>query len=870
MRVNGTPTLPSVPGDGSSWLRPLTDLQQAIDAASSGDEIRVAQGTYFPRKRATASDPRSATFRLKDGVKIIGGYSGALTVVPIPPDPANFVCWLSGDIGTKGGASDNCYHVVTAQAVSDQTALEGFRITAGRANGAGSDAVGGGYYARFDSHAKINNCIFDDHAADGKGGAIHLEGGSSVFTDCVIDANTSPKGGGAYIQNDTASFVNCQFRVNKAVDGGAVFVEFGAMPSFTGCNFSLNEALQPAQGALHRGGGIFIDGRQGFETVATLVQCFFSQNKATSGGGAYSASQATLDMDRCTFNANDAPTGAGLYTHTTSGKIVGSTFRKHRASNIGGGMYCFQSSLTLERCDFIENFAQQGGGGILVSGGNPQFNLCNFVKNTTHADGGGMHQNAAETTFTGCVFQENGALAEGSRGGGCFASRAGSLTANSCRFLSNQAFYGGGISIALDQESTVLVASACLFERNQATTSGNNTILIPSGGAILCAAHEINNCTFSENVSEGFIGGVRSWGGSVGGGSVGTMRGCIFVENEAISEDAGALSVSAGRFLIEDCRFFRNRAGTNGGAASNSADVTYRRCVFDSNVASGEGGAIVDHGGLEKFFGCVLINNEASVGGAVRAASSLVGQVPPFLQLQNCTLVNNRATSKGGAIDIVDGGTLGAANCIFWGNFRLNGNQIEIATSTTRKFTNCLIEGDPWPGTGLIEANPLFLQWQDPDGPDDKWGTADDGLQILPSSPCTNVGSNADVAGGETTDFLGNPRIRDKIVDIGAYEAPYKDSDLDDYGDETEERAGTSPFDFKDHPDGQLLVTEDLSKIVFYPKVGESYQLESSSNLRKWRPAGGIVTWEERVLEYAWFATGVARENYFRARRTVP
>ena len=61
-------------GDGSGWDRPLRFLQDAITAAGSETEpveIRVAQGTYRPDRRAEVPEgngDRAATFELRDGL----------------------------------------------------------------------------------------------------------------------------------------------------------------------------------------------------------------------------------------------------------------------------------------------------------------------------------------------------------------------------------------------------------------------------------------------------------------------------------------------------------------------------------------------------------------------------------------------------------------------------------------------------------------------------------------------------------------------------------------------------------------------------------------------------------------------------------
>ena len=59
--------------NGSSWCNAFITLQPAINAAMPGNEIHVAQGTYMP---AAVGGPRTATFSLKNGVAIQGGYAG--------------------------------------------------------------------------------------------------------------------------------------------------------------------------------------------------------------------------------------------------------------------------------------------------------------------------------------------------------------------------------------------------------------------------------------------------------------------------------------------------------------------------------------------------------------------------------------------------------------------------------------------------------------------------------------------------------------------------------------------------------------------------------------------------------------------------
>src|SRR6188768_4163455 len=58
--------------NGTSWASAFVDLQHALAAAASGDEIHVADGTYKP----TSTTDRTISFQLKNGVSLIGGYAG--------------------------------------------------------------------------------------------------------------------------------------------------------------------------------------------------------------------------------------------------------------------------------------------------------------------------------------------------------------------------------------------------------------------------------------------------------------------------------------------------------------------------------------------------------------------------------------------------------------------------------------------------------------------------------------------------------------------------------------------------------------------------------------------------------------------------
>ncbi|MBU0616741.1 MAG: hypothetical protein KKI02_03405, partial [Planctomycetes bacterium] len=133
------------PHDGSDWCHAYLEVHEALPADGPNMVIRVADGTYLPDTTGL-TDPREATFQLADGVALEGGYAGCGAVDPDERDIEVYETILSGDIGTPGDNSDDCYHVVTGSATDETAVLDGFTITGGNASGSWPRDTGGGMY----------------------------------------------------------------------------------------------------------------------------------------------------------------------------------------------------------------------------------------------------------------------------------------------------------------------------------------------------------------------------------------------------------------------------------------------------------------------------------------------------------------------------------------------------------------------------------------------------------------------------------------------------------------------------------------------------------------------------------------------------
>ena len=269
---------------GRDWFNAFNDLQEALEAAAPGDEIKVAEGTYKPDEGGSQTPgDRNATFELIDDVVIKGGYGGYGEPEPDARDVAAYETILSGDIGTPGDNSDNSYHVLNGSSADETTLLDGFTITGGKAEGNNPTGQGGGIYMGFGNPTLIN-CTFIHNTAI-RGGAVSNPSSSS--------------------QNP--SFIKCKFIGNSANAGGAIESQGGA-PTFTNCVFSGN--------ASESGGGLFNMG----SSNAALVNCTLSGNSAvSSGGGIYNSwATASVEVLNCILWGNTDSSGSGETAQITN------------------------------------------------------------------------------------------------------------------------------------------------------------------------------------------------------------------------------------------------------------------------------------------------------------------------------------------------------------------------------------------------------------------------------------------------------------------------------------------------------------------------------------------------------------------------
>jgi predicted outer membrane repeat protein len=339
--------------DGSSWADAYTDLQAAIDNASGSSELWVAEGIYTPDSEGDSFTITGAI----DGVELYGGFDGTETSRD-QRAPKEHRTILSGDLNGDDidpdsdgiiqnasdiGGDENANHVLfldgtSGGTITRSTVLDGVTVTAGDADGAFPENIGGGLLCEGDDSG--NECsptlwsvAFTGNRASQQGGAVYNSG---------IGGAASPR------------IANARFAGNAAGDGGGALVNKG----FNG------GAADPA-----------------------VTNTTFNENTTSGDGGAVFNSDASPMMANVAFIDNVADVrGGAIYTAEGTPSITNAVFAGNSAVFDGGAMYnsggtSNPASPTITNATFFSNTAGREGGAIYNSDGGAAANprLANTI-----------------------------------------------------------------------------------------------------------------------------------------------------------------------------------------------------------------------------------------------------------------------------------------------------------------------------------------------------------------------------------------------------------------------------------------------------------------------------------------------------------
>lgn len=402
--------------------------------------------------------------------------------------------------------------------------------------------------------------------------------------------------------------------------------------------------------------------------------------------------------------------GAGACFIYGSKTIKNCTFQNNRSFELGGGLFSINKSnaaLSIKNCNFNSNQAKLGGAIISYFG-------------NTEIEESTLTQNVADT-LGGAIFIR------------------GEFTINNTTLSNNQAKQGGG-----------LFAFIC-FPKGTITNSQilNNTATINGGGVqTYLGNYDFLSNNFNGNVS------VHGGGAYIYEGT-NIFKNNVFQMNQASNFSGGGVAlIQTDNNILEKNFFIENHGQTGGGigVSGSTGNTQVSNNFFLSNTSGFYGGGVILFSGTNTLF--------------------------------NNTFVDNSSPNFGGGAIFTNGGTNAINNNILWANkkgtsttssgadyrnfdgtntFQNNAMQLSSTSYTTTAT------GDFHLGTGSsankFAVNPLFVNDTNFDGPDNIFGTNDDGGNLQATSTLVNMGLSM---GAPTQDIRSLGRIG--IPDIGAYE----------------------------------------------------------------------------------------------------
>ena len=253
-------------GDGTSWDNASGDLQAMIDQlAESGNgqpgEVWVAAGEYEPLAQLMPGTGYSASFRMRDGISVYGGFVGDETSKTERDerrknaDGGNAMPWQFFDDdgqpietilsaayygednikfdNNKWTTTSDSRHVVWFapldgdKAFARPTYLDGVTIRGGYAQGGtGLDEFktdrGAGVYMD-GRNTYLTGCTVKECYATGNGGGVYLKGGR-VQTSLIYN-NNADQGGGAVYVDDQGLVHRSMLANNSARNGAGVYLD---------------------------------------------------------------------------------------------------------------------------------------------------------------------------------------------------------------------------------------------------------------------------------------------------------------------------------------------------------------------------------------------------------------------------------------------------------------------------------------------------------------------------------------------------------------------------------------------------------------------------------------------------------------------
>ncbi len=370
----GTPGVVSSPGY-TSWGTAATNIQHAVDAATTDDLILVTNGTYVLTSEISIT--KKVTLR---------SFKNGLT------DRIGTI--LDGNFPVT---SNRCLNVDFAGAVVD-----GFTITNGYTGpGTIRNGFGGGGVKL--NKGTVTNCLIIGNWTPTSGGGIAIFTGgllvdSTVSGNAATNATVSLGGWGGGVAMQGGTMRNCLISSNRSgYQGGGLYMDtFGG--TVEDCVIANNHAqpLPDITGNSGYGGGIW-SGWGGTITRCTIISNTVGPSASGSnmgGAGVSPGDGMTVRDSLIAYNVSPGGYGGGIVVGNRR-TVTNSVIRNNSAA-MGGGVYSSGTGLIMDSTIVSNTAAVFSQGGI--------FRNCLLAYNSAGVWG----QSSVPAQFINCTIANNG------------------------------------------------------------------------------------------------------------------------------------------------------------------------------------------------------------------------------------------------------------------------------------------------------------------------------------------------------------------------------------------------------------------------------------------------------------------------------
>ena len=358
---------PNGTGDGSDWDNASGDLQRMIDELADNNpqglpgEVWVAAGTYEPQSQLIQGSSYSASFRMRDGISVYGGFAGEESSKTervkkeggMPWEFKNQTVLMAAYYvrnesnpsftGNKWTLTSDSRHVVWFAPMPGEdtfiqpTYLDGVTITGGYAQG------GTGV---------------DDFKTD-RGAGVYMDGPNTYLTNSIVKENyATGNGGGVYLKDGRVQSTLI-YNNNADQNGGAVYVD----------DQGLVHRSMLTNNSARNGAGAYLDnqqpaaqGEEDHPEYLILSTCVVSNNTASGNGAIYCDEggvllQNTITNNHCVTatdatNPNASQTG-GIYINQYA-LVANSVIWNNRMSD-GTNIPMYAKNPTADKVRFMYN-----------------------------------------------------------------------------------------------------------------------------------------------------------------------------------------------------------------------------------------------------------------------------------------------------------------------------------------------------------------------------------------------------------------------------------------------------------------------------------------------------------------------------------